>query len=344
MKYPLSELIDRYSILHLKVKRLPENKAISEEYTAFKQAIDDFGVKCDDFIQAMIDANGKVWDLEYQVRYGQDLPLEEVGRMALRIREMNAERIAIKNEIAKKFGGFQEIKVGHHSIKPKQLGFFARASRFLKGRYAPRGARLTYSQAGEDMIMNDMLRTADIKKPCYIDIGAHHPIFGNNTYMFYRNGGRGVLVEPNTEMCASIRRSRPRDICLNAGAGAKAGEADFFAFPQSTRSTFSASQAAAWEKSSGQKYKKDKREIITLDAIIKDHFRSDAPDIVSIDAEGLDAEILSGFSWKTRPKIFCVEADGQAESILEAHGYVLKARIFQNAIFADKGFFEKKRS
>ncbi len=344
MKYPLSELIDRYSILHLKVKRLPEDKAVLAEYEKFRKAIDEFGVQCDEFVQAMIQANGRIWDLEFDIRNGKDLPLEEVGRRALRIREINGERIAIKNQIAKKFGGFQEIKVGHHSSRPKQTGFFARVFRFVKARYAPRGARLTYSQSGEDLTMHDILLNAEIKKARYVDIGAHHPIFGNNTYLFYRKGGLGVLVEPNPDMCQLIRKLRPRDICVNAGAGARNGKANFFVFPQSTRSTFSADQASSWEKSSGQRFTNEKRDIITLDTIIQDHFHGDAPDIISIDAEGLDAEILSGFSWKVRPKIFCVESGGMAEAVMEAHDYVLKARIFQNVIFVDKGFFDKKRS
>jgi len=39
----------------------------------------------------------------------------EVGRRALLIRDFNKNRIAIKNDINSKFGGFQEIKVNHAS-------------------------------------------------------------------------------------------------------------------------------------------------------------------------------------------------------------------------------------
>jgi hypothetical protein len=45
------------------------------------------------------------------------LGLEEVGRRAIAIRDYNAERIRIKNEIQERFGeGFTEFKANHASI------------------------------------------------------------------------------------------------------------------------------------------------------------------------------------------------------------------------------------
>jgi FkbM family methyltransferase len=206
---------------------------------------------------------------------------------------------------------------------------------FIKARFAPRGARQIFSQYAEDIIMLDILKKKGIHRPSYIDIGAHHPIFGNNTYLFYRAGGDGVLVEPNPEMCRIAEKKRPRDTVVNAGAGARDGEADFYMFSQSTRSTFSKEQAREWEFTSGQKPTVEKKRIISLDSIFRDYCTGGAPDIVSIDAEGLDAEIIGGLSWKARPKIFCIESDGALDALMKQHGYELKARIFQNSIFAD---------
>jgi len=215
------------------------------------------------------------------------------------------------------------------------MNFFARASRFLKVRYAPRGARQTFSQYAEDLIVLDILKKQGIKKPFYIDIGMHHPVFGNNTYLFYRSGGHGVLVEPNPEMCEIARKKRPRDVIVNAGAGSKDGQADFYAFSQSTRSTFSKEQALEWEKTSGQKPAVEPKKILSLDSVFRDYCKGQTPDVVSIDAEGLDVQIISGLNWNVRPKIFCVESDGSIDPIMKQHGYELAARIFQNSIFLD---------
>ena len=66
----------------------------------------------------LYDINGQIWDLEADIRNGKEglLGLEEVGRRALKIRDLNAERIRLKNEIAKEHGGFVEYKHNHASV------------------------------------------------------------------------------------------------------------------------------------------------------------------------------------------------------------------------------------
>lgn len=193
--------------------------------------------------------------------------------------------------------------------------------------------------------MSDTLRKSGITKPLYVDIGAHHPIFANNTYLLYRQGGRGILVEPNKELCYVIQNTRPRDVCLNAGVGGHDSEEEFFSFPRSTRSTFSKVQAEAWQRESEERPTIEKKPIYSLDTIINTHCDR-VPDVVSIDAEGLDIEILSGFSWTRRPKIFCIESavyddggikhvDSELASLMKQHDYTLVAKVLCNDIFVD---------
>ncbi len=65
------------------------------------------GIDCSDFVlndlvHKLEKINGKMWDAEYNIRRGldDDAPMEEIGRRALVIRELNLERIAVKNQIA----------------------------------------------------------------------------------------------------------------------------------------------------------------------------------------------------------------------------------------------------
>lgn len=51
-----------------------------------------------------------------------------------------------------------------------------------------------------------------IKKPSYIDIGAHHPYEISNTAIFYMNGCRGVNVEANPNLIDEFYKERPDDI------------------------------------------------------------------------------------------------------------------------------------
>src|SRR5687768_12820800 len=65
--------------------------------------------------------------------------------------------------------------------------------------------RPSFAQQGEDLVLEGVLNYLKIKKPTYVDIGAGHPITGNNTFKFFRQYGSGVLVEPNPKMCEALR-------------------------------------------------------------------------------------------------------------------------------------------
>lgn len=218
------------------------------------------------------------------------------------------------------------------------MNYLKRIFNFIKARFAPRGAYISFAQYGEDLIIKNILKKEGVREVSYIDIGTHHPYFGNNTYLLYLNGGRGVLVEPSEEMCQVIRNKRLKDICLNAGAGGVDGEADFYEFEQSTRSTFSREQAEEHERNTRQNARIKKQKIVSLDSIVEEYFKDKDISLVSIDAEGLDFEIISGFNFSKRPKVFCVEVgeDRKVENLMKDKGYKLVAQIFQNAIFLDK--------
>ena len=114
MKMPLSEIIDRYTITLLKSQRTDED--VSEELSANKKEIPD-GDSVNTFIDRMYEINGKIWDTEGDIRRGVDMPLEEVGRLALIVRDLNQIRNGIKGEIVDEFAeGFKEIKVNYRKV------------------------------------------------------------------------------------------------------------------------------------------------------------------------------------------------------------------------------------
>src|SRR6266498_5394456 len=78
----------------------------------------------------------------------------------------------------------------------------------------------SFSQCGEDLIINFIFENYfKINKPSYLDIGAHHPTYLSNTYLFYLKGCRGVCIEPDPALCDKFHKKRSRDICINAGVG-----------------------------------------------------------------------------------------------------------------------------
>lgn len=113
---PISEIADRYSICLLKSERL-RNENIEAELNKLKEEISQFKNVLS-FVERLYEVNGKIWDLEADIRSGKEekLGLEEVGRRAIMIRDLNKQRISIKNEMVECFNeGFSEIKINHAS-------------------------------------------------------------------------------------------------------------------------------------------------------------------------------------------------------------------------------------
>ena len=120
MQMPLSEILDRYTITKLKSERTDEN--VSDELRAYKREIDNpnyaqISNQIIAFIDRLYKINGELWDTEGDIRKGVDMPLEEIGRLALKVRDLNCERNAIKAEIVDAFSeGFKEIKINYKKI------------------------------------------------------------------------------------------------------------------------------------------------------------------------------------------------------------------------------------
>lgn len=213
-----------------------------------------------------------------------------------------------------------------------------------------------YSQYGEDLIIGSLFYSLGIHKPAYLDIGANEAKYISNTYYFYEQGGKGVCIEPNPLLCKNLKKSRPRDIIINAGIGIEdIAEADFFLFPNYANglSTFSKKEAMHWEEAGMPglgKIKMDKIikiPLININTIFETYFKT-APDLLSIDVEGLDYEILASLDLKKhRPKIICAETllydENQKgykipgiEKLLINEGYILYADTRVNSIFCLK--------
>jgi FkbM family methyltransferase len=211
-------------------------------------------------------------------------------------------------------------------------------------------ARFSYSQQGEDLIVESICRVLKIDNPVYLDIGAADPIVENNTYHFYQKGSHGVLIEPNPVFGRKLEAARPRDIVLNVGVGFnELRESDYFMVSGrdgSYLNTFSKEEAEIIvSKSHGQRTieKVVKMPLVNINAIIDNHFPK-APDFVSIDTEGLDLDILKSLDFaRHRPGVFCVETlmigtmqiKTEILELMKAKGYAVRGSTFVNTIFVD---------
>src|SRR6516165_11674567 len=71
---------------------------------------------------------------------------------------------------------------------------------------------VSYSLNFEDVILHRLF--SGIEKGFYIDVGAGHPRFENDTFSLYQRGWHGINIEPNQHFYAALVEARPRDINL----------------------------------------------------------------------------------------------------------------------------------
>lgn len=243
----------------------------------------------------------------------------------------------------------------------RPLRFFKRALRFLKRQVLgirktvpagslPVGAALSYGQAGEDRILAFLFGSLGIRQPSYIDIGAHHPIYCNSTYLFYSQGSHGVCVEPNPEFATALRTERPRDLVVEAGIVPIADQKLMYhMFREATFNTFSSEEAEIRIRhggTGGNLLKIVEVVTLTLDQLMLSHFPHGV-DLLAIDVEGLDESLLRHSQLPIRPKLIMVETVPfsnrhpvvkrmEIVRLMKGKGYQVVADTYINTIFADE--------
>ena len=218
---------------------------------------------------------------------------------------------------------------------------------FGYGRSRPEYPKKSYSQSGEDLIIDYLWRELHQTDavPRYLDIGAHDATYANNTYLFYQRGASGVCVEPDVRFVETIKRVRPRDVCLPVGIGPEAGpDATFYLMSQRALSTFSRSEAEALVGAGVPIERTIQIPMVSINQVLRDHVSS-PPDFVSLDTEGLDLPILQAFDFSIcRPAVFCVETVDfvskqrvpTISAFMEGCGYFPYADTYINTIFVDR--------
>lgn len=160
----------------------------------------------------------------------------------------------------------------------------------------------TYAQHGDDLAIINVFHRLKIWKPSYLDIGAHHPFDLSNTALLYQRGSRGINVEANPALMWDFQRHRPEDknVCVAVGPISGAAKLNRVSEKSGSNSLLSI----------GRKLH-DVIDVpmLTADEIVNVYADGCWPDLLSIDAEGLDLEILASIDYKRGgPKVICAEA------------------------------------
>ena len=210
----------------------------------------------------------------------------------------------------------------------------------------------SYSQAGEDAVLSFLF--ADKKKEyiSYLDIGTNTPDSGNNTYLLYTKGSRGVCVEADKTLIPIIQKVRPKDKIIHAGvAVSDLKEADFYIFDEKGLNTFDKNEADKRATFDTFKIKEVvKVPLVSINQIIKENFIT-YPDFLSLDIEGLDLDVLKSLDFEKYPiPVICAETcmysenhirpkDSSIEAFILSKGYEVYADTYINTIFVNKNWF-----
>ena len=157
----------------------------------------------------------------------------------------------------------------------------------------------------------------------YVDVGAYHPKLFSNTYLFYKKGWRGICIEPNPRMKKLFLIARPRDVFVSVGVGENQElknsrnqgiktkrVLEYFEFEDGAVNTFSAEQARKNQEEAGRKLIGKRRiPVLPLKTILDRYLpKGQKIDLLSVDAEGMDLEVLRSNDWKKyRPEMIIAE-------------------------------------
>jgi hypothetical protein len=202
--------------------------------------------------------------------------------------------------------------------------------------------RKFYGQLSEDAILQTLLPE---RNGSYLDIGCGNPIKTSNTFVFYRRGWSGTVVDPILLNKKLFKLMRPKDRFILAVVGGTTASTKFWEMRPYEYST--ANQSIAEELVS--------RKIAHLVAV--SHIPSLAmadldismkprdPTLLCIDAESFDYHVLVSNDWKKiLPRVICVEevADPNVprkiENFLEEFGYTKYAWVGLSSVYIHNSY------
>lgn len=179
----------------------------------------------------------------------------------------------------------------------------------LKKQWVKRHGHTSYSQSGEDMIVQSIFLQRGIERPSYLDLGANHPFQINNTASFYLKGSSGINVEPAITEFRLFEKWRPRDVNLNMGVSDVEGHLHYFETENSRLNTFDEKEAKRYETEEGIAILNQKEvQVKTVRQILDEHWNGKFPDFLTIDIEGTELSIMKSIDFdQTSPMVICAE-------------------------------------
>lgn len=181
----------------------------------------------------------------------------------------------------------------------------------------------SYSQYGEDVAAMNYFKG---KKGTFLDLGANDGITISNTYLFYLNGWKGVLVEGSPFVFDKLKKNFENSDsiqCLNICLSEREGFYDFYHnvnhdvnpnIDKNNMDILSTIDEKSFEKSkTWGTFEKHKVFCHTFD-VVMENSKYKTFDLISIDIEGLDYKVLKQIDLnKTKTNCVIIEHNNDEE-------------------------------
>ncbi len=202
-----------------------------------------------------------------------------------------------------------------------------------------------HSQFGEDRLLARVFEGVD--DGLCVEVGANDGVHDSNTLYFERLGWGCILVEPNPQLCAQIRRHRTgrlfecavSSVCGSAVLNIAEGPGRAHGVSALGEAVSAGRRIASF----GFESRPIRVATRTLDDILEEANIDKPLNFVSIDVEGHELAVLQAFSLERwRPTILLIEdnsnfEDGAVRAHLSRYGYVPFMRTGVNDWYAHRG-------
>lgn len=241
-------------------------------------------------------------------------------------------------EITKSFAQFFTWKYPVRSLF-RTLGIIASS---LVRVFLGRSLKYSFGFAGEDRIIEGILKPLISKAGYYVDVGCNHPLFLSNTYGLYRKGWRGLCIDANSQLIEKYPLFRPKDKALCSLISDSPGERTFYEVQNNVLSTTEVGFLGEYQQE-GLSIHSKMMQTQTLTEVLDAEQAPKRFELLSIDVEEHDFKVLKSLDLnRYRPQLIVIEDEtfdpnkphnNQVYQWLTAYGYSIEGFVLKNIYF-----------
>ena len=180
---------------------------------------------------------------------------------------------------------------------------------YLKNKYLFK--KSTYAMDGEDTAIDKFVENKS--NGFYVDLGAHHPLHRNNTYLLFKKGWSGINIDVNEFSIELFEFLRPKDTNIQTAISDKNDVITFYY--QKDFSQLNTTDKNIAKEHFSNEFKEKSIVCHTIENILENSkFKNNKIDFLNIDIEGAEMKVLKTLNFaKYDPQVICIEILGYRE-------------------------------